>query len=190
MRLTNFLQEMTTTTATIKPYAEQPDIYEVSIDTNDGHKFWFKAEKQNFMPPYETKFEDVLGTTIYDLIKRNSLTIEAWDIEFEDENHDQNLAPKSVSTALSLFAALEQVFANWFIKYKPNFFFFGSLNTESSRVKLYDTIAKKVKKNLSNYNHFKFKLGQIEYNFFIKKMKYKPVHTSKFHRPSGDFIIS
>ena len=180
MRLTNFLQEMTTTTATIKPYAEQPDIYEVSIDTNDGHKFWFKAEKQSFMPPYETQFKDVFGSDIYDLILSNSLFINAWDIEFVDENHDQNLAPKGAGTALSLFAALETVFAEWFMKYQPNFFFFGALFTESSRTKLYDTIARKIKSRLTKYIHMRFKSGQIEYNFFIKKMKYTPVHTSRY----------
>ena len=171
---------MTATKATIKSYAEQDEIYEVSIDTNDGHKFWFKAELQSFMPPYEIKFKEVLGSELYNLIKHDSLFINAWDIEFTDENYDQNIAPKGSATALSLFAAIEQVFAEWYTKYKPDFFFFGSLITEGSRVKLYNLLAKKIKNRLPKYEHFEFKSGQIHYSFFINKKKYKPVHVSRF----------
>jgi hypothetical protein len=98
-----------------------PTEYQVDITLEDGSKFL------------------LIGN-----IERSE---EAWEVGFVDEKGSVKISPKNRGVALELFSALPKAVEMFIKAKKPSTFYFTSDKTETSRVKLYKLLAKKIAKH-------------------------------------------
>ena len=80
-------------------------------------------------------------------------TAEVWEVTFEDAQGNRYQSEKRKGAAIELFAALEKVFNDFIAKTLPNKFRFTADIDEKSRVKLYNTLAKKIAKKGLGYEY-------------------------------------
>lgn len=110
--------------ATLDVDTNSENQYKIKIKLEDGEIFWFICNREGKKKGFET-----------------------WEIVFLDKNNNAKMAPKSKGTALQLFAALPKV-VEMFIKAKqPTTFYFTADPFETSRVKLYTRLAKRIAKH-------------------------------------------
>lgn len=122
-----------------------------------------KVEVTSTSYPYEVKITigEEPDTTEFDFVAEewesgdNKNTY--WEIGFYDEDGSIDIEPKSNSIALKLFAALTIAFKKFLQSKKPKDFLFQAKSTEAKRIKLYDTIAKKIAKNMKGYKFSRYK---------------------------------
>ena len=133
MRLKQYINELAMKKGTIikAPIYKVEDSYKQDIILSNGLKFKFVCH--NFRNAFG--FEDGL-----------------WEVSFEDEEKRKYQVQKPEGTVLELFAALQKVLITFLSKTNPSNFRFTADVDEKSRVKLYDIIAKKLKKKGWKYS--------------------------------------
>ena len=128
MKFKNYLNDIVTkidelamsSKTIIRPIYKPESIYDAKIILKDGLKFYFIC--------YYFRTEEL------------------WEIAFEDEAERRYKIEQRPGASLELFAALETVFKDFINKALPNKFRFTADIEEKSRVRLYDTLAKKITK--------------------------------------------
>ena len=94
-----------------------------------------------------------------------------WNIQFSDENDNLDKAPKRKGASIELFAALEKVMMQFIEKTLPDKMEFRADLDEKSRVKLYDLLAKKIKKKYGfNYKRVTTSISVL-YQFMHKSVQ-------------------
>jgi hypothetical protein len=78
-----------------------------------------------------------------------------WEISFETELGEVEQMVSNRESAHQVFAGVEESFKLFMKKYNPNLFYFTSVAGESSRIKLYNFLAKKIAKKNYAYIYYK-----------------------------------
>ena len=109
----------------------------ITLDNGEIFKVFTNGD---YMPVWVLTGEDSIP------VKDNITDVFKWEVYFEDDMGKTELAPKEKGTSLQLFAALEQYFKDFIKKKKPDMIEFSSDKGESSRMKLYNLLSKKIQK--------------------------------------------
>jgi len=137
---------------TLNPELEYPESRWFSFkgrrfDIEDFEDDWGSMSSKTF-----SKIEDIHGGKS----GLNRWTKNIWEVIFSDE--DSNTAQyelKDKKLAFQLFAGLQKVMINFLEKYNPDVWYFSAKTKEQSRIKLYNTITKKLKQwyyvDIDNY---------------------------------------
>ena len=116
-----YLGEMSISKNTkVKLEKTTPSEYHVSITLEDGTRFLFIGNREGS---------------------------EGWEVGFVDDKGSVKISPKDKGVALQLFSAMPKAVEMFIKAKKPSTFYFTSDVTETSRVRLYKHLAKKVAKH-------------------------------------------
>lgn len=164
MRLTRYLNEMTMKSKDVNIEKAKSSSKKYSQIINiENTKFTFRAVLETVGDlAYDFKYE-------YPFLTKYAPDDEhAWYVDFIDEEGGIKQVQRGKDIALKLFAALTKVIEDFIKSKKPDAFLFSADESEQSRVKLYNLIAKKITRfgyvNVENAKQS----GVIAY-LFVKK---------------------
>lgn len=145
-------------------YSSKPDSFYATITLVGGEEFkiyaasdWYSVFhlSKKLLIPEDKIVKEVKGKNMYGLY--------IWNIDFVDEKGEIEISPKGKGVSLQLFAAIEKYMKDFYKKHDPQGIEFSGNAKETSRIKLYTHLAKKIEK--SGYKYFK--IG--DYHTLIKK---------------------
>ncbi len=165
MRLSKYITELSVAKKPKIKYIVKPDLFHADIKLDidyymapapSEYSYYFDAQLDTFNSVQRLEFE-ILNVAYNDYMTElenrppdHRFNIDApaiWNITFEDTAARMDQVPKGKQVALNLFAALEMVFKEFINRKDPLVFQFDADIAEPSRVKLYNTLAKRIQKN-------------------------------------------
>lgn len=148
-------------------YDISPTNFGADITTFGKNKyvFWFNAVYDN-STYFLKSLNDAFMKSLY---YYGDIDFGIWEIYFQDEEGNYDVSKKESGISLQLFSALETIIKKFIREMKPEAFYFTGYMSETSRIKLYKFLAKKINRATKKYFYYSFKEANEIYFAFLPK---------------------